>query len=211
MAAHAVAGLAACAFVFSRSRRFAASPGCSNPAACAPAAAAGAVRADSRFAVDPARPSGPRGPARVKHRRRLAFAALLPPLWFLGLEEVLIGRTEAVFAGLARTGLVALAASMACAALVHVCALFLRSHRTGAGAGSPTSPRDASSRPWSIVSPASSRPTAACAPVSLHGAHADPQSASPAVSRRLTRRRIRGRGGDNRAPPPPVSDSCARR
>ena len=62
-----------------------------------------------------------------------------PPLWFLGVEEVLIGRTEAVFNGLARAGLIALAVSIAGTVLVHTCALLLRSHRTGAGAGSPTS------------------------------------------------------------------------
>ena len=69
-----------------------------------------------------------------------AVLMFYPPLWFLGLEEVLIGRTEAVFTGLARAGLTALAISAGSTCLVHVCALLLRSHRAGAGAGSPTSP-----------------------------------------------------------------------
>jgi putative ABC transport system permease protein len=62
-----------------------------------------------------------------------------PPLWFLGLEEVLIGRTEAVFGTLARIAVTALALSIAGAGVVHALGLRLRTHRLGAGAGSPAS------------------------------------------------------------------------
>jgi len=57
------------------------------------------------------------------------------------VEEVLIGRSEAVFAGLAQVGLMALALSIAGTVLVHTCGLLLRSHRTGAGAGFTGVPR----------------------------------------------------------------------
>jgi predicted permease len=78
-------------------------------------------------------------------RTRTAIAAgapsvlLYPPLWFLGIEEVLIGRSEPIFATLARIGMAALGLSMAAACAVHACALFLRAHRLGAGSGSPAS------------------------------------------------------------------------
>lgn len=66
----------------------------------------------------------------------------MPPLWFVGLEEVLMGRTDAIFATLARIGLAALALSIAAACLVHGLALRMRSHRLGPGAGSPTAIAD---------------------------------------------------------------------
>ena len=67
---------------------------------------------------------------------RLVF---FPPLWFLGIEEVLIGRGDVVFAGLARVGMTALALAFIGACAVHLCAFLLRSHQVQAGAGSPAS------------------------------------------------------------------------
>ena len=78
------------------------------------------------------------------------------------------------------------------------CALFLRSHRLGAGAGSPTSVTgrmhrrvDRAPRAGAVERRPRSRE------LSLHRAHAHPQSAPSAVSRLLARRRPRGRGRDD--------------
>ena len=102
-----------------------------------PPAAVRAVRADSRTSDDPVRAAGPRQDA-TRHQTGSAVM-FLPPVWFLGLEEVLIGRTDAIFVSLARTGLAALAFSIAGACLVHACGLFLRTLRLGADAGAPGS------------------------------------------------------------------------
>lgn len=140
MAAHATAGLAGCAFVFltiSSCRGF-----------------AGLFRSGSiarrllplaQFALVLGLLSALFALPVLAGRTRAAIEAgstsliLYPPLWFLGIEEVLIGRTEPIFGGLARAGVTALILSVAGACLVHACGLLLRSHRLGAGAGSPAS------------------------------------------------------------------------
>jgi putative ABC transport system permease protein len=140
MAAHAVGGLAACAFVFFTLSSLRGVAGLFRSGSVArrllPLAQFALILGllSVLFALPVL--AGKTRPAIEAGSASLIF---YPPLWFLGLEEVLIGRTEAVFTGLARAGLIALAASIAGTVLVHTCALFLRSHRTGAGAGSPTS------------------------------------------------------------------------
>ena len=79
------------------------------------------------------------GKTRVAIESGAAWVVWSPPLWFLGVEEVLIGRTEAVFGTLARIGVTALLISLAGAGLVHVLGLRLRTHRLAPGAGSPVS------------------------------------------------------------------------
>jgi len=64
---------------------------------------------------------------------------LWPPLWFLGLEQVLIGRHEAIYAGLARAGLVGLALSLVATGAVHLLALVSQVHRVGTVAGAAAS------------------------------------------------------------------------
>ena len=167
MAAHAVAGLAACAFVFFTLSSLRGGAGLFKSSSVArrllPLAQFALILGllTVLFAL-------PVLAGRTRHAIEAGSASLVfyPPLWFLGLEEVLIGRTEAVFAGLARAGLIALTASIAGTVLVHISALFLRAHRTGAVAGSPTRSPDGSSRLSSIVSRACSHPTDACAPAS---------------------------------------------
>jgi predicted permease len=62
-----------------------------------------------------------------------------PPLWFLGVEERLIGRGGPIVDELARTGLIALAASLFVAGAVLAGSWFLRFHRTATAAASPDS------------------------------------------------------------------------
>ena len=140
IAAHAAAGLAACAFVFFTLSAFRGTAGLFRSRSIARR-----LLPIVQFALVLGLLSLLLALPILAGRTREAIASgsssvlLYPPLWFLGLEEVLIGRTETIFATLARVALAALAFSVAAAALVHVCALFLRSHRLGAGAGSPTS------------------------------------------------------------------------
>jgi putative ABC transport system permease protein len=83
-----------------------------------------------------------------------AFLAFYPPLWFLGIEEVLIGRTETIFTNLARYGLTGLAASVFAACAVHVAALAVRSHPGVAdAAGSGRITRGLLRRLASLVAP----------------------------------------------------------
>jgi predicted permease len=58
-----------------------------------------------------------------------AWPYFWPPMWFLGLEEVLIGRGEKMFAELARLAGIGIACSIAASAVVQALTLTLRSYR----------------------------------------------------------------------------------
>ncbi len=138
--AHAASGLAGCAFVFL------ALSTCRGAAGLFPSG--GAVRRLlplvqfvlilgllSLLLALPALAGGTRGLIESGSRTALLY----PPLWFLGLEEVLLGRTDPVFSALARIAVVALGLSLLAACAVHLASWLLRSHRVGAPAGTPDS------------------------------------------------------------------------
>ena len=164
IAAHAVAGVAGCAFVY-----FALSSVRGLVGSFGPGSVARRLLPVAQFALVLGLLSILLALPVMAGRTRDAIASgsssvlLYPPLWFLGVEEVLIGRTEAIFASLARAGAIALGLSFAAAALVHVFALLQRSHRAGVGAGSPRRCSDASSRAPSNAWPSCCLRTAVCA------------------------------------------------
>jgi predicted permease len=140
MLAHATAGLAGCALVFLAISAFRTLAGILLPRRVAhgllPVVQFGLVLALLALLL-----SWPMLAVRTRAgiAAESAWLFVIPPVWFLGLEEVLIGRTEPIFAALARVGLSALTVSVVGAGIAQLLTVRLRWHRPATSAGSPTS------------------------------------------------------------------------